>query len=390
MTGTGQGIGPVTIVPVVGIPEVEAGDDVARLILGALGDPAGPPDETTLRDGDILVVTSKVLSKALGLTARAHDATQRSALVQRESTRVVSERATHAGVTRVVAARSGPVMAGAGIDGSNTGAAAQLLLLPHDPDAVARRLRDDLVAAGAPRHLGVIVSDTAGRPWRVGLSDFALGLSGVRAIDDLRGAVDADGRALSVTVRCLADEIAAAADLVKGKTTGVPVALVRGLSGLVDEVRREEHAAAQDAGARALVRSGPADWFSLGRAESVRAALGVQPGSALSEQVGIASVHPETVLDRAARAVRVALSDPVCAPVGADLDPSHAELLRVELSGPDPELGRAWGRLDVALAGEHLHSEVVARPPGAVHLAVSSADVSAASGADPAAAPPNP
>lgn len=373
---------PVTVLPVHGMPEIVLGDDLGAAIVAATE--ATDPRSTGLRPGDIVVVTSKIISKAHGLTAAAEDARARTALVRQESTRVVTERATNNGLTRVVAARSGPVMAGAGIDGSNTGGA-HLLLLPHDPDAAARQVREQLIAAGAPTRLGVIVSDTAGRAWRVGLTDFALGLAGVAALDDLRGAVDADGRDLSVTVRCLADEIAAAADLVKGKVAGVPVAVVRGLGGLVVTPTSDDQA-----GARDLVRSGPQDWFALGRAEAVRAALGIEPGSADSEQVGIASVHPESVLQRTARALRVALSDPLCEPVGADLDPQREDVVRVDLTGPDPELGRAWGRLDVALAGEDLRSDLAARPAGAVHLTISAAGASAGSSEGHASGPQNP
>lgn len=374
--------GALIVLPVRGMPEIAVDDDLGAAVVAAIE--ATGQRSTQLRLGDIVVVTSKIISKALGLTAVAEDPRARTALVRQESTRVVTERATHHGLTRVVAARSGPVMAGAGIDGSNTGGA-QLLLLPHDPDAAARQVREQLIAAGAPTRLGVIVSDTAGRAWRVGLTDLALGLAGVTPLDDLRGAVDADGRDLSVTVRCLADEIAAAADLVKGKVAGVPVAVVRGLSGLVAEPTRDD-----GDGARALVRSGPQDWFALGRAEAVRAALGIEPGSATSEQVGIASVHPESVPERTARALRAALSDPLCEPVGADLDPQPQDVVRLDLTGPDLELGRAWGRLDVALAGEDLRSDVVARPAGAVHLTISAADASAGSSEDRAAAPQNP
>src|SRR4029079_18683101 len=129
---------------------------------------------------------------------------------------------------------AGPVMAAAGVDGSNTADPSVVLLLPDDPDAVAAQIRAGVVAgwtATSGRHLRnvVILSDTAGRPWRIGQVDFALGSAGIRLVDDLRGSPDADGRILSVTERCVGDETPAAADLVKGKATGIPVAHVRGL-----------------------------------------------------------------------------------------------------------------------------------------------------------------
>lgn len=342
----------LTILPVRGIPQVRAGDDVGALVVTALR-----AQGEHLHDGDLLVVTSKLVSKAehlvpAGVSAQDGHATtdpaDRAALVLAESSRVVSERATSTGTTRVVAALAGPVMAGAGIDASNTGSS-DLLLLPHDPDAAAAALRAAVVSAwGEPVRVGVVLSDTAGRPWRAGLTDFALGLAGVRGVDDLRGRTDSEGRELAVTVRCLADEVAAAADLVKGKLDGVPVAVVRGLDGLVVD--------GPGTGARELVRSGPDDWFALGRAEAVRDALGVPAGSPLSESCGIESVHPEPLADRIARAVRVALADPLGPGVGAASDGD-----RVELRADDPVLlGRAWARLEVALAGERLAGERLA------------------------------
>ena len=146
-----------------------------------------------------------------------------------------------------------------------------------------------------------MLSDTAGRPWRSGQTDFALGAAGVEVLDDLRGATDADGRALAVTSRAIADELAAAADLVKGKADAVPVALVRGAGAWVGSE--------DGAGAAALVRTGREDWFGYGHAEAVRASLGVEPGSPAADECGIAAVHPEPVGDRIGRAVRVALHD---------------------------------------------------------------------------------
>ncbi|MDE9367704.1 coenzyme F420-0:L-glutamate ligase [Luteipulveratus sp. YIM 133132] len=347
------GSGGLQVLPVVGLPEVEPGADVGRLVVRCLED-AGTP----LQDGDIVVVTSKIVSKAERLVATVHDPSERADLVLRESHRVVSERATGTGITRVVAAHAGPVMAGAGIDASNTGDA-ELLLLPHDPDASARRVHDQLLAA-VPHALriGVLLSDTAGRPWRAGLVDLALGVSGVLPTDDLRGRYDAEGRPLAVTVRCLADEIAAAADLVKGKTERIPVAVVRGLPDLV---------VADGPGARSLVRSDAEDWFSLGRAEAVRDALGVAPGSAESLNIGIESVLPETLTQRVDRALQTALLG--CNAVEAAHTADDASTVRLRATDP-VELGRAWARFEVALAGERLqcsgsHDETTV----AVHIA---------------------
>jgi len=219
--GTAPHPGPVTITPLTGMPEVRAGDDLAALVVAAL-DRCG----LTLADGDILAVSSKVASKALGLTAPPTD---KAAVIAAETVRVVAERLAGEHITRIVESAAGPVMAAAGVDASNTGGRDVLLLLPHDPDEVCRALAEALRRATGVDRVGVVLTDTAGRPWRTGQTDFALGADGVTVLDDLRGSVDADGRPLLVTARAIADELAAAADLVKGKTSAVPVALVRGL-----------------------------------------------------------------------------------------------------------------------------------------------------------------
>lgn len=333
----------VALIPLPGIPEVEEGADLAALIVAALTE-----QQTRLLDGDILVVTSKVVSKSAGLWA---DPGRRAELVLEQSTAVVAERRTGQGYTRVVAAVSGPVLAGAGIDASNA-ADERLLLLPHNPDQAAADLHAELAQLlPATTRIAVLLTDTAGRPWRAGLVDLALGCSGLHGIDDLRGAADTHGRDLAVTVRNLADEIAAAADLVKGKLDRVPVAIVRGLPHLVTD-------RGGGTPARELVRSGPTDWFATGRAEAVRDALGVPAGSALSERVGIESVTPELLVDRVARAVRVALHSPPDVPgtrgFDVEVTPSGD---RIELAASDDlALGRVWARIEVALAGERLRS----------------------------------
>ncbi|WP_405621969.1 coenzyme F420-0:L-glutamate ligase [Streptomyces sp. NBC_01508] len=229
-----------------GLPEVRAGDDLAKLIVAA-----GPG----LADGDILVVTSKIVSKAEGRTVEARD---REAAIDAETVRVVARR----GPLRIVENRQGLVMAAAGVDASNT-PSGTVLLLPEDPDASARAIREGLRdALGVD--VGVLVTDTFGRPWRNGLTDVAIGAAGVRVLDDLRGGTDAHGNPLSATVVALADELAAAGELVKGKSAGLPVAVVTGLARLVGESAD---------GARAMVRVAADDMFRLGTSEAVREAV---------------------------------------------------------------------------------------------------------------------
>lgn len=348
----------VEIIALPGLPEVRAGDDLAELLLAAVA-AAGE----RLRDGDVLVVSSKVVSKAAGLRA---DAATKAAEVLRQSRRVVAERATPTGVTRIVESVAGPVMAAAGIDASNTGDGGQsVLLLPADPDIAAEGLLRDLIAqlGAQPVRFGVVISDTAGRPWRVGQTDFALGSSGVEALEDLRGSIDADGRALSVTARAVADEVAAAADLVKGKSGGVAAALVRGLPGVAVA---EARASAGD-----LVRTGAGDWFALGHVEAIRSALGVEPGTAEAFEVGLPPAGGDDVEARLARACALALqptSPEVLAeaaathPLGSrfvDPTPDGVEIDVVQAgvrvrAADDYRLGQAVARVCVALTSEGL------------------------------------
>jgi coenzyme F420-0:L-glutamate ligase/coenzyme F420-1:gamma-L-glutamate ligase len=327
----------LTATGVAGLPEVRAGDDLAALVLAALA-AAGQH----LADGDVLVVSSKVLSKAAGLTLVTDD---RDDVVATESVRLVAERRTPRGLSQVVQSAAGPVMAAAGVDASNT-APGTVLTLPPDPDAAARHLRARLRAQGAPR-VAVVVSDTAGRAWRRGQVDFALGCAGLVVVDDLRGTQDASGQPLEVTERVLADEVAALADLVKGKTSGVPVALVRGLSGLVTDD--------DGPGAASLLRDPASDWFRLGHVEAVRAALGCVPGA-----VEPPSVLPEPVAHRTARAASVALT---AAPDLAGEPPHEVVAVdggaRVRVRVPDPfAAGVCASRLRTALWAEDLTADV--------------------------------
>lgn len=232
-----------------GIPEIRPGDDLASVLGDAIA------ADRPLESGDILVVTSKILSKAEGRIVRAAD---REEAITAETVRVVASREHPGGVTRIVENRLGMVAAAAGVDSSNT-EEGTVLLLPGDPDASARAL----CAALRERfglELGVIVSDTLGRPWRIGQTDVAIGAAGVRLVTDLRGQLDASGRRLDVTAPAVGDELAAAADLVKGKAGSLPLAVVRGMGHLVGDLDLP--------GARSLVRSPEDDMFRLGTREA--------------------------------------------------------------------------------------------------------------------------
>ena len=238
---------PLTILPVEGVPEVRPGAVLADLIAPLV----------SLQAGDVVVVTSKIVSKAEGRQVPVAD---REKAIAQDTVRIVAERVHPGGVTQIVETRQGLIMAAAGIDTSNVpdGVA---LRLPEDPDASARAL-----CASLRRRLGVtlgvIITDTLGRPWRVGQTDVAIGAAGIVVTDDLRGGVDANGRPLQVTITVLADELAGAADLVKGKASGIPVAVVRGLGRLVADLDAP--------GARTLVRSVEEDMFRFGSAEAYR------------------------------------------------------------------------------------------------------------------------
>ena len=237
-------MGLVTIFPVEGLPEITAGAELAALIADA-----GP----SLADGDILVITSKIVSKAEGRVVQA----DREQAIDAESVRVVARR----GPTRIVETRHGLVLAAAGVDASNT-PPGTVVLLPEDPDGSARRLRKALMDRLGVR-IGVLITDTLGRPWRAGQTDAAIGAAGVAPLRDYRGTPDTFGVALEVSVAAVADELAGAADLVKGKAAGIPVAVVRGLADLVTE--------ADGPGAQALIRPAAEDMFRYGSADVLAA-----------------------------------------------------------------------------------------------------------------------
>ncbi|MEM7140518.1 MAG: coenzyme F420-0:L-glutamate ligase [Actinomycetota bacterium] len=221
------------IIPVTGIGEVRPGDDLADLIIGA---------DTEIRSGDCLVITQKVVSKAENrlVDIDPSDPLSHKPLVERESVRILRRR----GELIISQTEHGFVCANAGIDLSNV-ERGQAALLPVDSDRSARGIKDRLQAR-AGLDVGIVVSDTFGRPWRRGVTDVAIGCAGIAAIVDLRGTTDALGRELMVTEVCAVDEIAAAADLVMGKAEGICVAIVRGLpdewfrrSAVVDEIVRD-------------------------------------------------------------------------------------------------------------------------------------------------------
>jgi coenzyme F420-0:L-glutamate ligase / coenzyme F420-1:gamma-L-glutamate ligase len=277
-------VSPLLVVPLEGIPEVRPGDDLARLLLAAVGR-AG----LELADGDVLAVTSKVVAKAEGrLVPLPADPAARERVmaetVAAETARVVARR----GRLVIAETRHGLVGANALVDASNAGGD-RLVLLPADPDASAARLRAALTELDG-HDVAVVVTDTLGRPWRLGQTDVAVGLAGMGALDDWRGRTDGDGRLLEVTEVAVADEVAAAADLVKGKASRVPAALLRGVS------RPKGDGAARD-----LVRPPTDDLFrTAGTAEDLITFLeGAPPPAAFLPD----PVDPALV-DRAAAAAR--------------------------------------------------------------------------------------
>jgi coenzyme F420-0:L-glutamate ligase len=243
----------VEVLPVLGIGDLRPGDDLAAVIA---------EHAPELQDGDVLVVTSKAISKVEGrlITLDSTDGTDREAARQQaidaETVRVVATRDT----LRIVETRTGLVLAAAGVDASNV-ALNELALLPLDPDASASRLREELRNL-LDVEVAIVISDSMGRPWRAGITDSAIGVAGLAALTDPRGQSDTYGNVLSVTQVAVADEIAAAGDLVKGKLGGIPVAVVRGLSrdGKFDD---------DGLGTRTLIRGSADDLFRLGTAEAM-------------------------------------------------------------------------------------------------------------------------
>lgn len=226
---------------------VAEGSDLTSLLLSSVGG---------LADGDVIAIASKVVAKAEGRVVDAATEEDRDRVVSEQTVREVVQRDTPTGRTRIVENLIGVVGASAGVDRSNV-EPGRLVLPPEDPDSTARRTRaqvHDLTG----RNVGVVITDTLGRPWRLGQTDVAIGCAGLEPLTDLAGEEDPYGNLLQVTVPAVADEIAAAAELAMGKTTGRPFAVVSGLEGLVLP-------AGQDGpGARAIQMSAERDWFSLG------------------------------------------------------------------------------------------------------------------------------
>jgi coenzyme F420-0:L-glutamate ligase/coenzyme F420-1:gamma-L-glutamate ligase len=360
---------------ITGVGEVQAGDDLAGILIEALA-----ASGERLRPGDVLVISSKVVSKAEG---RVVAADTRDAQIIAETVRPVAARRTPGGLSRIVESAAGPVMAAAGVDNSNV-APGTVLLLPKDPDGSARALRAR-VRELTGTAVGVIVSDTAGRAWRDGQVDFALGAAGVAVTDDLRGAVDTHGQSLEVTVRALVDELAAAADLVKGKLRQVPAAVVRG----IPELTTDE----DGPGAALLLRAARTDWFRYGHVEAVRASLGVPAGA-----VPPPSVPADPVPIRLSRALDVAQhAGPAVGPLAGSeagsafssvtvlrFDPppsSTADEIELRLVSDQPTpgdwlfLGALAERIRVAAWSEDLRVQIVTSPGPPPSLRVTARDL---------------
>lgn len=291
--GAAGGSGALEVIPVGGLPEVAPGDDLAALLVA----------RATLRDRDVVVVSQKIVSKAEGrvvpLPPGEDPARARRRLARAEAARVVVE--TEA--VLITETPHGFVCANGGVDASNV-EPGRLVLLPVDPDASARRLRDGL-RARAGVDVAVVVADTFGRPWRLGLTEVAIGVAGMPALRDERGGRDRAGNLLGVTEVAVADELAAAADLARTKAGGVPVVVVRGF----------DWPAGADAGASALVRPAADDLFSRGRgalAAALAATGGLDAGGAAASPEGRpgagdgARVPPDALRRALAAAERVA------------------------------------------------------------------------------------
>jgi coenzyme F420-0:L-glutamate ligase / coenzyme F420-1:gamma-L-glutamate ligase len=228
----------LNVLPVTGLPEIREGDDLAAMVV----------EETELAEGDVLVIAQKAVSKSEGRVVRldelepseralelaGDDDPRRTEAILREAAEIVRVRPP----LLIVQTRHGFICASAGVDASNAPEPGMLVLLPLDPDASAARIRDRVRELTGLR-VGVIVSDSFGRPFRMGTTDVAIGAAGVRVLEDLRGTRDRIGYELRSTQIALADELAAAAQLVMGKADGIPVAIVRGVDVAGDGNARE-------------------------------------------------------------------------------------------------------------------------------------------------------
>jgi len=333
------------VIPVPGLPEIGPGDDLADLL-----------DPVDIRDGDVVVVTQKVVSKQEGRTVPAAD---RDAAIAGETVRVVAARDDLV----IAETRHGFVCANAGVDASNV-ADGMLTLLPDDPDASAARLRRALVDRRSLERLGVVITDTFGRPWRDGLVDVAIGVAGMPAIVDLRGTPDHGGRLLDATVVALADQVAAAAGAVMGKAERIPAAVVRGLAWNGD-----------DGTAHDLVRPAELDLFRESPMQALHARRtirsfgdGTVPRSAVADAIAAACTAPAphhtrpwlfVALDGAPakRALLAAIADAWRADLRSDGTPE--ETIERRIARSDAVLGQAPTLIVpfVRFAGAHPYAD---------------------------------
>ena len=276
------------------------GDDINSIVTEALATIQWPDESTGISDGDIIVVTSKVVAKAEG---RVVEAASRESVIDQQAERIVAVKNTPRGVTKIVQTSHGLVLAAAGVDASNTDQGT-VVLLPVDSDESAQELRDHVIDRTGVT-VGVVITDTMGRPWRLGVTDVAIGSSGVQVLDDYTGRHDDFGNTLEMTVVAIADEIASAVDLATGKLDNAPVAVVRGLSHLVIA---DDGPAAKD-----IVRPLEEDLFSLGTREAMQAGA----RAAVSARRTIRSFTDDSVDPPA---LHRALEDAVLAPA-----PHHSE-----------------------------------------------------------------
>jgi len=333
------------VIPVPGLPEIGPGDDLADLL-----------DPVDIRDGDVVVVTQKVVSKQEGRVVPAAD---RDAAIAAETVRVVAARDDLV----IAETRHGFVCANAGVDASNV-ADGMLTLLPDDPDASAARLRRALVDRRSLERLGVVITDTFGRPWRDGLVDIAIGVAGMPAIVDLRGTPDHGGRLLDATVVALADQVAAAAGAVMGKAERIPAAVVRGLAWNGD-----------DGTAHDLVRPAELDLFCESPMQALHARRtirsfgdGTVPRSAVADAIAAACTAPAphhtrpwlfVALDGAPakRALLAAIADAWRADLRSDGTPE--ETIERRIARSDAVLGQAPTLIVpfVRFAGAHPYAD---------------------------------
>lgn len=301
----------ITIAPVRIDHSFSAEDDLADIVCEHLTRTSWPDGSLGIRDGDIVVITSKVVAKTEGRTVLA---SSREDAIRDETVRVVARKQTPRGLTTISQTEHGLVLAAAGVDASNT-EKGTVVLLPVDSDASAARLRDAIEGHFGVR-VGVVVTDTMGRPWRLGVTDVAIGAAGVRVLDDFTGKADDYGNTLEMTVVAIADEIAAAVELATGKLSGAPVAVVRGLS---------THLTDDSVRARDVVRPLEEDLFWLGTSE----AMVEGAKRAISMRRTIRQFADEPVDEGS---IHSAIADAVLAPA-----PHHSEPFRfIVLRADDP------------------------------------------------------